>query len=99
MSSTCTTARENPHWGESGVPFMKSTTGLAFTAESILERASSESHRTPRILELRKTEDDKAAGRRLNVVIVRIDERSAEVKAIVVQVSVASGPEICASGA
>jgi len=88
MSSTCTTARENPHWGESGVPFMKSTTGLAFTAESILERVSSESHRTPRMPELRETEDDKAAERRLNVVVVRIDERRAEIKAIAVQLSV-----------
>ena len=26
MPSTCTAAREKPHWGASGVPFMKSTT-------------------------------------------------------------------------
>lgn len=36
-------ALENPHWGISGVPFMKSTTGLDETADSIAVRVSVES--------------------------------------------------------
>ena len=36
-------ARENPHCGISGVPFMKSTTGLEETADSIAVRVSVES--------------------------------------------------------
>ena len=39
-SSIWTTAREKPHWGMSGVPFMKSTSGLALTAPSIFARTS-----------------------------------------------------------
>ena len=42
ISRIWTTARENPHWGSAGVPFMKSTTGLALMADCILERASCE---------------------------------------------------------
>ena len=38
-------ARENPHCGISGVPFMKSTTGLEATADSIAVRVSVESNR------------------------------------------------------
>ena len=37
-------ARENPHCGISGVPFMKRTTGLEDTADSIAVRVSVESH-------------------------------------------------------
>ena len=41
MSSTCTAAREKPHWGASGLPFMKSTTGVEETASRSFARASS----------------------------------------------------------
>jgi len=33
ISRIWTTAREKPHWGSAGVPFMKSTTGLAVMAD------------------------------------------------------------------
>lgn len=39
-------AREKPHWGVSGVPFMKSTTGAEPTALSMAWRVESESQRT-----------------------------------------------------
>lgn len=38
-------AREKPHWGVSGVPFMKSTTGAEATAFSMAWRVVSESRR------------------------------------------------------
>ncbi len=31
----CTTAAEKPHCGNTGVPFMNSTTGLPFTSSSM----------------------------------------------------------------
>jgi hypothetical protein len=40
-----TDARENPHWGTAGVPFMKRTTGVDETAFCIRERALSERNR------------------------------------------------------
>ena len=39
-SSTCTVARENPHCGTAGVPFMKRTTGEASTAFWIVLRVA-----------------------------------------------------------
>lgn len=45
MSKICTTARENPHSGCSGVPFMNRTTGLDDTAFFICDRASSDRKR------------------------------------------------------
>lgn len=42
-SSTCIAARENPHMGVSGVPFMNNTTGLEETAFWIWARASFDS--------------------------------------------------------
>lgn len=41
-------ARENPHCGVSGVPFMNSTTGAEATALSIAARVASERARIPR---------------------------------------------------
>lgn len=38
-------AREKPHWGVSGVPFMKRTTGAEAMALSIAARVSSERRR------------------------------------------------------
>ncbi len=42
---TWMTARENPHMGISGVPFINTTRGLDLTAPSIFDRASVESRR------------------------------------------------------
>jgi hypothetical protein len=44
-SRTCTTARENPHSGRAGVPFMNNTTGVDSMAFWIVERASCERKR------------------------------------------------------
>lgn len=46
------TAREKPHWGMSGVPFIKTTSGLAATAASIFLRASLLKHRRWRAVKL-----------------------------------------------
>lgn len=43
--NTCTLAREKPHCGVSGVPFMKRTTGAAATALSMAARTSVERRR------------------------------------------------------
>jgi hypothetical protein len=45
MPRICMLARENPHCGVSGVPFMNKTTGADATALSIAPRTSSESSR------------------------------------------------------
>ena len=70
--STWTLAREKPHCGASGVPFMKSTTGAAATALSIACRVASESRRRCAASERRKEEDEEdeevnPAGRRRGV--------------------------------
>lgn len=39
-------ALEKPHWGVSGVPFMKSTTGFDATAWSIADRVSADKNRS-----------------------------------------------------
>ena len=44
-------AFENPHWGVSGVPFIKSTTGLEATAWSIAALVSVDRDRVRRGLE------------------------------------------------
>ena len=41
-SRTCIAAREKPHWGKSGVPFINSTTGVLSTAAWILALVSCE---------------------------------------------------------
>ena len=45
MPRICILARENPHCGVSGVPFMNSTTGEEATARSMAPRTSSERQR------------------------------------------------------
>lgn len=66
MPSTWMLAREKPHCGVSGVPFMNKTTGADPTALSIAWRTASDSNRRWEASERRKVVDgEAAAGRRV----------------------------------
>ena len=80
--STWILALLNPHWGSSGVPFMKRTTGALATALSIAVRVASESHRSCNWVGVRRntfcclkrTEDGGAVKGRGRVVKARVFE-------------------------
>lgn len=63
-------AREKPHWGVSGVPFMKRTTGAEPTALSMAWRTASERRRRWAASERRKGEG------LMGAVAGRIDEKA-----------------------
>jgi hypothetical protein len=66
-------AREKPHWGVSGVPFMKRTTGAEATALSMAWRTASERSRRWAASERRKGEGATgvAAGRMAEKAVCR----------------------------
>jgi hypothetical protein len=68
-------AREKPHWGVSGVPFMKRTTGAEPTALSMALRSPSERWRCWAASEKRKGEGVGVVGLR-GVTAGRIDAKA-----------------------